>query len=293
MSARPVRLRAPLVDGWVTVRGLRLHHLEWGTPNGFPLVLVHGGAAHAHWWTACVPTLADGLRVLACDLRGHGRSAPAPNAAYRITDYASDLAAWMDAMGLPPAHLVGHSLGGLVAVTYAAAHPTRVASLALVDSPLRISAATADYLARLERFPRLYYPSLDDAVRRFRLLPKATHAPADVLRHVATHAMTQLPDGRWTLGGDRAALTAVDAVDVRPFLQTLTCPTLLVRGADSTVVSAAAFQRLATLVPRVAQAEIPAAHHHVMLDQPAEFARVLRQFLTVPPGSPPSATRGG
>lgn len=265
---------------WISARGVRLHLLEWGDPAAPPLVCVHGAGAHAHWWAACAPRLAARFRLLACDLRGHGRSAPAPDGAYDVAAHAADLAAWTAALRLGPLHLVGHSLGGLIALAHAAAHPGAVLSLTCVDSPLRISPATAAYLARLARFPVVSFRSLEDAIRRFRLVPAATSATPAVLRHVATHALRRTPDGRWTRNGDRAALAGLAPVDLRPALRQLACPILLVRGAHSAVLPSGAFRRLAALVPHAACAEIPDAHHHVMLDQPGLFAATLISFLT-------------
>src|SRR5262245_39504760 len=95
---------------------------------------------------------------MALDLRGHGDSDHAVPPAYRLDDYAKDLAAFAAARGLNHVDLIGHSLGGMVASLYAAQSPDRVRSLIVVDSPLLITAAGARYMRRLRNFPQPVYP---------------------------------------------------------------------------------------------------------------------------------------
>jgi pimeloyl-ACP methyl ester carboxylesterase len=264
---------------FLTANGLQLQCYEWGTPGAAPVVLLHGGSAHSRWWDLFAAAIADAYYVVAIDLRGHGNSAPADPPAYRIDDYADDVAACIDALGLRQTVLVGHSLGALVAAAYAERAPERLAALGIVDSQARISTAVARYMTRLRHFPQLLYRDLDTAIRRFRLLPTQTNADPALLAHIATHAMQQLPDGRWTLRFDRASLSAPQPHDWLPTLQQLRCPILLVRGAHSTLLPHDRFEGLLAALPHAEGIEIPDAHHHVMLDNPPAFAAAVRAFL--------------
>jgi len=93
----------------IDVNGLRLHALESGTPGRPPVCLLHGGAAHAHWFDAVTPALGEAWHLLALDQRGHGESAWARPPAYATEDFAGDLLAVLDRLGWDRVTLVGHS----------------------------------------------------------------------------------------------------------------------------------------------------------------------------------------
>ena len=281
-------------DHFISINGLRLHYLEWGAAPAPTVVLLHGGSAHAHWWDRFAASIADTHRVLALDLRGHGDSAHVDPPAYAVEDYARDLAAFVATLQLDRIDLIGHSLGGMVAAAFASQEPQRLRSLVIVDSQLRITPAGARYMLRLHNFPQPIYRDRARAIERFRLLPTQTAADAATLRDVAAHSFCQLADGRWTLKFDREALAHHTPQDLTPLLSSLTCPILIVRGAHSTLLPPTALATLRAAAPHAQVVEIPDAHHHVMLDNPAEFERVVRAFLdgadrrtaAVVPGSP-------
>jgi pimeloyl-ACP methyl ester carboxylesterase len=118
----------------VRTRTIALHVTRQG--DGPPLVLTHGlGSNQAFWFFRIAPRLAAKYRVTLYDLRGHGGS-EGTDSGYTTRDLAGDLEALMDAEGIAAAHLVGHSFGGAVGLHFAALHPDRVRSLALIDSRL-------------------------------------------------------------------------------------------------------------------------------------------------------------
>lgn len=266
-------------DRFISVNGLRLCCREWGAPSGPPVVLLHGGSAHAHWWDLFADSIADRYHVYALDLRGHGDSEHSRPPAYRVDDYVRDLAAFIELMALTSVTLVGHSLGAMIATAYAVSVPKRVRSLVVVDSILKITPAGARYMARLQRFPQPVYRSRDDALRRFRLLPAHTTADGSILRHIAAHGLRQLADGRWTLKFDREAMAQNGPLDLTPHLQQLRCPILFVRGTHSTLLTQAGLAALLRAARHAQAVEIPDAHHHVMLDNPTAFECAIRSFL--------------
>jgi pimeloyl-ACP methyl ester carboxylesterase len=282
-AASPVTPRPPR-DGIVHCNGAALHYVEWDGPPERPLLFLHGGSAHARWWDFVVAELAGAHRCLALDLRGHGDSAWSEAGDYRLDTHAADVAAVVAALRLDAVTLVGHSFGGFVAIRYAATRDPRLAALAIVDSRARITIRSARLLEALRKLPHPRYASLDEAVRRFRLMPSATTAPPEVMAHVVRHAVVQLPDGSWTLKFDRRALASTPAQDLAPALAAVTCPVLVVRGGASEVVSPAALDEFRAAAPHAVTAEIAAAHHHVMLDAPRALAGVLRRFVaSLPP----------
>jgi pimeloyl-ACP methyl ester carboxylesterase len=120
----------------IPVNGVAHNAVELG--EGSPLVMVHGllVGSSASWYFTSAPALARLHRVLLYDLRGHGRSAAAPNG-YGTQSLANDLAGLLDGLNWRgPVTLVGHSYGAVVAMRFALAHPDRVSKLVLVEAPL-------------------------------------------------------------------------------------------------------------------------------------------------------------
>ena len=185
------------------VGNLDLHYLAWGPERGPTVVLVHGGLAHAHWWHYVAPALAERYRVIAPDLRGHGDSDHARPPAYAIDDYVADLEALTTALAPPRFALVGHSLGGVIALRYTERNPARVATLTAVDSRPRTGSGRSGLVQRLSVLPPPIFATRAEAVQRFRLLPRGTTAHADVLRRMALAGIRPTDDGAFTLKFDQ------------------------------------------------------------------------------------------
>ena len=262
----------------LTVNGLRLHLLEWGEIGRPGLCLLHGGAAHAHWFDAVAATFADRFHVVALDQRGHGESAWATPPAYATEDFAGDLLGVLDALGWERASLVGHSMGGHNAMAFASWHPQRVERLVIVDSRPAIPAERLDMMhARGRRGVRVH-ASRETAVASFRLLPRDTVAEPALMAHLAVEAIAPR-DGGWALRFDPETNAARRPTDAWPLLPKIAAPTLVVRGALSPVLTAAMAAEIVRLVRGATLAEIPGAYHHLVLDRPAEFVAAVRPFL--------------
>ncbi len=122
------------VERSVDAAGARLCYLEAGPEDGPCLVLVHGLLSDKSTWDLALPLMADrGLRVLAVDLLGHGRSQASPRG-YLLDDFAASLRGFMSAIGVPSATICGHSLGGAIAVHFGYHHPECVDRLVLVSA---------------------------------------------------------------------------------------------------------------------------------------------------------------
>jgi len=269
------RARSRVVD----VKGLRLHFLESGPSGAPPICFLHGGAAHAHWFDAVTPAFSDRFHVVSLDQRGHGESAWAEPPAYGTEDFTGDLVGLMDVLGWARMIVVGHSMGGHNAMTFAAWHPERVAALVIVDSRPAIPAERLTVMhARGRRIPRVH-PSEDVAVQSFRLLPRETVADRALLAHVARAGLMRR-DGGWAWRFDPATHGARQPVDAWPLLPRITAPTLITRAALSPVLTQDMAERLRASVPRASLVTIPGAYHHLTLDRPAEFSAALSTFLS-------------
>jgi pimeloyl-ACP methyl ester carboxylesterase len=267
----------------MTINGLRLHYTEWGEAKAQPVVMLHGITGHARTWDHEAARLAARWRVLCLDQRGHGDSEAPPDGNYSDTTLASDLAGFVNGLALARFRLVGLSLGGRVAMTYAGSHPGRVERLVVVDMGPEIAPAGrgrvgAGMASTPERFA-----TLEDAVAYARAgQPRYAEAK---LRHRVTHGLRALADGGFTWKYDRALREAVRAgrlrpqLDLWPLWQAIDCPTLIVRGAESDVLAPETARRMVQTQPRARLVEVPAAGHSVPGDQPEAFQRVLEEFL--------------
>jgi pimeloyl-ACP methyl ester carboxylesterase len=262
----------------LALRGLALRCLDWGGAGRPPLLLLHGGAAHAHWFDAVVEPFLDAWHVVSLDQRGHGESAWAVPPAYGTEDFTGDLEAVLDAFGWARATVVGHSMGGHNAMAFAAFHPARVRALVVVDSRPAIPPDRLDRMhARGRRGPRRH-PTLAAAVAAFRLLPPETVAAPALLEHMARAGVARR-DGTFAYRFDPATSGARRPADLWPSLPRITAPTLIVRGERSIVLTEEIAERMRALVRGARLVTIRGAYHHLTLDRPAEFAAALGAFL--------------
>src|SRR4029077_11675575 len=114
-------------------QGLRLHFTDWGNPQAPPLLLVHGGLDHSRSWDHLARALSRTLDVVAHDLRGQGESEWATGSSYSLADHVYDLTGLVKAAGFEKVSVVGHSMGGMVSLTYAGAFPEMVSHLVVLD----------------------------------------------------------------------------------------------------------------------------------------------------------------
>ena len=269
-------------DREVDANGLRLHYLDWGG-EALPLLLcIHGYAQNAHSWDFTALALRDRYRVLALDLRGHGDSQWAPDGDYSQGAYLGDLEAFVETAAAGPLVVVGLSLGGTLAYSYAAAHPDRVRTLVVVDTGPE---TTGPGRGRIRRFVR--QPDVLDSFESFvaRTRRYNSRRPEWQVRGSLRHSLQQLPDGRWTwkydpvLRSRRRPGPQQDPSARWALWAQVRCPTLLVRGASSDLLDAAVAQRMADALPNVRLMEVPNAGHLVPGDNPVGFEQTLTAFL--------------
>ena len=270
----------------VTVNGVRLRYLDWGTAGKTPLVCLHGHTGQAHIWDEFAEAMSPYYHVLAVDQRGHGKSQWA-DTGYARDRFVEDLAAFVDALGLSSFVLAGLSMGGWHSLLYAMEHPERVERIVMVDiAPEPNPASTAD---REKRPPTpMEFPSLDAAVDWMRGgNPWATDAR---LRKDAEDKMRQREDGQWIWRADSALFntTLPDMTDPELIgrywkaIETIPCPILEVRGAESNLVSNEVIRRMEEVGEQFRSVDVPGAGHVVTVDKPQEFIAVTRDFLGIP-----------
>jgi pimeloyl-ACP methyl ester carboxylesterase len=206
---------------------LSIDHVEPQTPSeALPVVLVHSLAGNASQWSAQLTHLQSTRRAVALELRGHGRSDPAKNGDYTLEGMANDIAGVVERLNLERIVLVGHSLGGGVALVYAGAHPERVAGLLLIDpigdgkqiSPTQaqplLDALATDYATTIQEYWKGIAGS--DAVVRQRLLADLEATPQDVVVSAFGEVLRFNPDP-WLCAYHGPILSVVTLYNDQPF----------------------------------------------------------------------------
>ena len=278
MSTDTIR-PASYTSRYVETRAGRLHYLDYGTAGRAPMLCLHGGAAHAHWFDFVAPGFISGYHVRALDQRGHGDSAWVQPPAYTYEDYASDLAEVVEKLDLRDFVLVGHSMGGMVALVYAATHPDRVARLVVVDTTMHMPEERLAAMREVGNRQSRNHATLEEFAARFRLRPPGTSAAPEIVRHLARNSGRQTEDGSWRHKFDRNVYAMRPGLDGLPYWDGIRVPALLVKGARSERISPQIFAEVKARCPQVELAEVRDSDHHVTLDNPAGFVEAVAAFL--------------
>jgi pimeloyl-ACP methyl ester carboxylesterase len=274
-------------QGTTEVAGTTIAYRAWGQRGQGGIVLVHGGAAHARWWDHIAPLLASGHRVAALDLSGHGDSGRRES--YSLDAWAEEVLAVAAAAGIAgPPVVIGHSMGGFVALRAASRYGARLAGAVAIDSPVR-DITPEERAAREQRAfgPLRVYPTREAAMARFRPIPDQPVLPY-IAEHVAATSIHPVPGG-WSWKFDPRIFDRHQFVPA--LLTRLDCRVALFRaeyGLVSAQMSEVMYDRLGRVAPVI---EIPAAAHHVMMDQPIALVTAIRTLLSDWDHSLPAAPR--
>jgi pimeloyl-ACP methyl ester carboxylesterase len=265
---------------FVQLDGLKFHYLDWGG-GGPPLLMLHGFTGHAHTWDHTAAALSDRYRVFALDQRGHGDSEWAD--VYGTRAMVDDVLRFLDAMGLAAIDLMGLSMGGIVSFEFAAAHPERVKRLVVLDIGPEIDPAGMKRITE-SMSDRDVFASEDEAVEQARAAnPRPTD---DAIRHRVAHNLKALPDGKLTYKWDKA-LRDGTAQPIDPSTEerwaawrAVGCPTLLVRGDDSDILSLETTERMLAENPNATLRVVADCGHSITLDRPEAFVEVVAPWLS-------------
>lgn len=271
-------INAPHERGSVDVAGCAINYLAWGDARKPGVVLVHGGAANAHWWAFVAPQLSRNYHVVALDLSGHGDSG-------RRADYPRELwceevmavAADAGIVGAPV--LVGHSMGGFVSMSTAVEHGDRLAGTIILDSPVRRPDPESVEGARGKAFrnPKVY-ATASEARAHYRLVPEQPCENEYIVDYIATHSMVETEAG-WTWKFDPTIFHDMKPRASHEVLPKVRCRVAVFR-AEYGLVDPETGDYMYELLGRNAPViEIPDAYHHLMLDQPLAVIAGLRAVL--------------
>lgn len=229
---------------------LRLHYVDWGNPDAPPLILLHGGRDHCRNWDWVAQRFRKDWHVIAPDLRGHGDSEWSKSANYGTAAYVYDLAQLIHQLKLAPVTIVSHSLGGAITTRYAGVFPETARRLVAIEglgkSPKSVAeqakVAMGDRMrdwilqtrASAGRNPRRY-ASIEEATQRMQSENK--HLSPAQARHLTLHGVNQNEDGTFSWKFDNYVRVFLPydmpQPDIETLWQRITCPSLLIYGAES------------------------------------------------------------
>jgi pimeloyl-ACP methyl ester carboxylesterase len=255
----------------VSINGARLYYEEFGT--GAPVVLVHGlGGNGTDTWKKVTAELASELRVIACDLRGSGRSQISPGP-YTIEQLTDDLAALVEMLGLERVSVIGHSLGGGIALLYAATRPEKVAAIVGLGAVAELpEQGRANMAARAETVERDGMADVAVAVATAGLAPSFREAnPDDFQEYIALLAANE-PAGY-------AAQCRALSVMTAPYLESVSSPVLLIAGELDQSSPPAMNHANAARIYRARVLELADCAHIIPWEKPAELLDAVRPYL--------------
>ena len=266
----------------VQLGDLSLHYLAWEGPADVPALAFHGFALNCHSWDEVAPGLAGRIQLNAFDQRGHGLS----DRAEAIQDYTrdhmvGDISGIVQELGLDQPVVIGHSMGGMNAMSFAGRYPDQLRALILVDVGPEVSVDGAEQVAQFVAGP-YEMESLDAWVEHtHRYYPwrskERIRARLEVsLQETERGTLAKQYDPRFRQKFSGVAQGRDDLWDIA---RELTCPTLLIHGGASPVLTRAMAERFAGVVKNATLVSIEAAGHSVAGDKPEEFVATVSQFL--------------
>lgn len=284
----------PTSNSFISQR-LRLHYVDWGSPDKPPLILQHGGRDHCRSWDWVAEQLARDWHVIAPDLRGHGDSAWAPDGNYEMNMFVYDFAQLVHTLGHDQVTIVAHSLGGNIASRFTGLYPEKVRKLVNIEglgpSPKVLAEREAKgYANRFRnwieqrrkasgRIPRRYL-TIEAAFARMK--EENAFLTDEQARHLTVHGASRNEDGTWSWKFD-------PYLNVWPFenvpenrteelWRAIACPILLLYGADSWASNPETDGR-AKILQDYRVVEFENAGHWLHHDQFDRFMAEIRAFL--------------
>jgi len=249
------------------------------TGAGSPAIFLHGITANGRGWDPVTAALSDRFHCVAIDQRGHGRSAKPAGDCYRGADFAADVAALVDDLDAGPALLVGHSLGARNAIVAGAVYPDKISAVIAIEFTPFVETEIFDALdARVGGGDRAFASS--EEIEAY-LHDRYPMMPADAVSRRAQWGFGRDRDGALRPLADGDAMRSTSRglrENLEDVVGALSMPTLLVRGAVSRFVTAAAFARSCALRPDLPSVIVEDSDHYVPETQPQRTAALIADF---------------
>jgi pimeloyl-ACP methyl ester carboxylesterase len=265
----------------ILVDGAEIELLTWGEVGKPGLLFLHGNGAHADWWSFIAPFFAADWRVAAISWSGMGGSDWRP--AYSAKSFAAEIFAAIEAGGLEADGvkpiLVGHSFGGFPTLDCAVEHADRLRGVVMVDSSIQPPEKRWKGPPSRPDAANRVYPTLEEALSRFRLAPPQGCENLYIADHIARGSLKEV-EGGWTWKFDPAIWQRFSMPDLGLLLARIACPAAVMWGERSALMREETLDYMFGEMPdTVLRVAIPDADHHVMVDQPLAFVAGLRGLL--------------
>lgn len=267
----------------VVLRGTRFHYLDWGDQQKRPILFLHGGGLTAHTYDLICLGLRNDFHCISLDQRGHGDSEWSPVLDYDFSTHATDVDGLVGYLGLDQFVLVGQSLGALNAIAYAGDHSDRLAVLVLIDAGPDMQKPGAERIRDFMDQPT-DAASLDEFIER--AMSFNPRRDRRLLRRSLLHNLRRTPEGKWAWKWDPRPRRTMDLdrlAERRALLwnevDRITCPTLVVRGAESDMFGEEDAASLAARLRDGQQVVVERAGHTVQGDNPGGLLREMRRFF--------------
>ncbi len=272
---------AQSTDRFITVNGLGLHYLDWGSPDKPPFIMLHGISRIAHQFDHIAPYFKADYHVIALDMRGHGDSAWSPEGAYLVEDYVKDLEAMVDQLNLRGITLLGNSTGGRVVQVYAGLHPDRVTRMISEDvGPERTNDIASAFTRQVGQESNGWASEEELLASLKKSNPKT---PEAILGNYAHFGSKQRADGRIEWKRDPNLAKGFVPTELWRFVEQIKCPTIYIVGGASRIVPPETQQKLMQTLPDVRIVVMPGLGHYPDQEATADFIRIVRAFLAGKP----------
>ncbi len=259
--------------------GVTLAYIDTGNPTGPPVVLIHGYTDSARDWVPVLPYLSKRFRLILVDIRGHGKSSK-PECCYTRLDFAYDIKLLLDALSIRQADVIGHSLGSIIAQTFAEYWPERTDRVVLVSStggrpPGSTAPPQFDFAAEIRK---LKDPIDPDSPFMIAWWDSPTPVNPDFIRRQRQDAAA-IPLKVWLAVLDEALPNATIYADLQSTLPRLKAPTLLIWGSKDPIMEEPMRKTLRDALPGAQVKIFEGLGHNPFWEDPAAVARVINAFL--------------
>jgi pimeloyl-ACP methyl ester carboxylesterase len=268
-------------DKFVTVNNLKLHYMDWGNTKQQTMILLHGFIAHARSWDGFAAKMQNKYHVIALDQRGHGDSEWSKTGDYTSEDFGDDLAVFIDILEIKKPVIIGHSMGGRNVIIYAGNNPGNVDKLVAIDSRLKSDPINTVAIQLMAKSTLDHLESMEEGVEA--LIRFSPSIPVGLAEDLVLHGVRKLPDGSYVPKFDLTmkdqSLGKLLVSDLWPYLEKITCPTLIMRGVNSPIMPKELAQQMVEALPNGQLAEIENAGHLVPQENHVGFENAITRFL--------------
>ena len=259
--------------------GVTLAYIDTGNPTGPPVVLIHGYTDNARDWVPVLPYLSKRFRLILVDIRGHGKSSK-PECCYTRLDFAYDIKLLLDALFIGRADVVGHSLGSIIAQTFAEYWPERTDRVVLISStggrpPGSSAPPQFDYAAEIRK---LKDPIDADSPFMIAWWDSPTPVDPEFIRRQRRDSAA-IPLAVWLAVLDEGLPTATAYADLQSTLPRLKAPTLLIWGSKDPIMDEPVRKTLKDALPGAEVKIFEGLGHNPFWENPPAVARVINAFL--------------